>query len=269
MKIFKGFIVFIKDIYKSKDLLFALAQNDFKEQFLGSYIGIFWAILRPTIFILTIWFIFSVGFKGHINSNTPFVLYLMTGYIPWFFFSDSIIGGMNSIVNNSSLVKKVNFRVSILPIIKIISVLFIHIIFIGILVIVFLLYGYKPSIYWLQLPFFIIMLFLLVLGISWFLSSLRVFTKDIAQIISVVLQLGFWVTPIFWSADMLPEKYNFILKLNPMVYIIQGYRDTFINHKWFWETFDLMQYYLIITILCLFTGAFIFRKLRPHFGDVI
>lgn len=270
MNIFKSFYRFIKDIFKSRSLLVTLAKNDFKEQYLGSYLGILWAVLRPSLFILIVWFIFSIGFKGHLaGSDIPFVLYLMCGYIPWFFFSDAVNGSMNSIVNNKFLVKKVNFRVSILPIVKIFSVLFLHLIFIIILIISFLLYGYKPSIYWLQLPFYTIMLFLLVLGLGWLTSALRVFTKDISHIVSVILQLGFWITPIFWSIDKVPQKYLYLLKLNPMVFIVKGYRNCFIYHKWFWEDYRYLPYFLLVTFLFFILGAVVFRKLRPHFGDVL
>ncbi len=270
MSTLKSFYRFLKDIYKNKSLLITLATNDFREQFLGSYLGIVWAILRPVLFILIVWFIFTVGFKHNISNNgVPFVLYLMCGYIPWFFFSDSISSGMNAIVNNKFLVKKVNFRVSLLPIVKILSMLFLHMIFIGILIALFLLYGYKPSIYWLQLPFYTFMMFLLILGMTWLLSALRVFTKDVAQIVSVILQLGFWITPIFWSINKVPEKYWYVLKLNPMVFIIEGYRNSFINHVWFWETYKYTPYFLITTFVFLVLGAVVFRKLRPHFGDVL
>lgn len=265
-----NFLRFIKDIYKNKSLLLVLATNDFKEQFLGSYLGIFWAILRPSLFILIVWFIFTVGFKGHVqDSDVPFVLYLMCGYIPWFFFSDAVSGSMGSIVGNRYLVKKVNFRVSILPITKIISAFFLHIVFIIILMIVFLLHGFTPNIYWIQLPYYIMMMFFLVLGMGWLLSSLRVFTKDIAQIVSIVLQLGFWVTPIFWSIKAVPEKYMYILKINPMVYIVEGYRNCFIYNKWFWETYKQTPYFLIVALFFFIIGAIVFRKLRPHFGDVL
>ncbi len=270
MDTLKSFYRFLKDLYKSRALLVTLAKNDFKEQYLGSYLGIFWAILRPSLFMLIVWFIFTIGFKRHTDSNDmPFVLYLMSGYIPWFFFSDAVSGSMNSIVGNKFLVKKVDFRVSILPIVKILSIFFLHLIFIGILVVVFLLYGYRPSIYWLQLPFYTSLMFLLVVGIGWLVASLRVFIKDVAQIIGVILQLGFWVTPIFWSMDKVPEKYIYLLQLNPMVFIVDGYRNSFINHVWFWEMYKYTPYFVMITLLFLVLGAVSFRKLRPHFGDVL
>lgn len=270
MRYFKEFYRFLKHIVESRKLLLTLSYNDVREQYLGSYLGIFWAVLRPLLFMMTVYFIFSIGFKGGaVDGDTPFILYLMSGYIPWFFFMEAVTGGMNSILSNRFLVKKVAFRVSILPIVKIISALFLHVVFLGILIVAFWLYGFKPSIYWLQLPFYILMTTILVLGISWLTSSMRVFTKDIVQIIGVVLQLGFWVTPIFWSMDRVPEKYMYLLKLNPMVYIVDGYRNTFINHMWFWEQYKFFPYFLLTSTFFLVFGAVVFKRLRPHFGDVL
>jgi ABC-type polysaccharide/polyol phosphate export permease len=110
---------------------------------------------------------------------------------------------------------------------------------------------------------------LLVLGLSWLASALRVFIKDIGNFVAVVLQIGFWATPIFWSIDLVPEKYQFIIKLNPMAYIINGYRDTFINQAWFWENQLVALYFWLLTMAILVTGIIVFKRLRPHFGDVL
>ena len=137
------------------------------------------------------------------------------------------------------------------------------------LIVMFLLYGFSPSLYWLQLPYFIFCTILLLLGLSWMTSAIRVFVKDIGNIIGVLLQIGFWATPIFWNITMISPKQQWILKLNPAYYIVQGYRDTFINHKWFWEMQNVTLYYLGFTGLFFITGAIVFKRLRPHFGDVL
>ena len=93
--------------------------------------------------------------------------------------------------------------------------------------------------------------------------------KDVAQVISVILQLGFWVTPIFWSLDMVPKKYHALIQLNPLVYIIKGYRNTFLNHEWFWEDSGSFPYFWGMALFFLITGAIVFKRLRPHFGDVL
>jgi ABC-type polysaccharide/polyol phosphate export permease len=266
----KEFYRFLKHIVKNKKLLFTLSYNDFKEQYLGSYLGIVWAILRPLMFIGVMWFVFSVGFKSKpIGNGIPFILWLLCGMVPWFFFSDALGKSMNAIVSNSYLVKKVSFRVSILPLVKILSSLYIHIVFIGILLFIFLYYGYKPTLYWLQIPYFELCMILLLLGFGWFTSAIRVFIKDIGEIIGVIIQFGFWLTPIFWSINIIPQKYQSIIKLNPMVYIVESYRNALIYQKWFWEDMNYTIYYIIVSIIVLIIGAIVFKRLRPHFGDVL
>ncbi len=270
MQILKEFFKFLSHIYESKRMLFVLIKNDFKKQYLGSYLGLVWAILQPLSFIAVIWFVFEVGFKVKpLTNDVPFFLWLICGMVPWFFFSNAISSGTNSIVSNSYLVKKVAFRVSMLPIVQIGSAFLVHLMLLGMLTCSFFLYGYKPSIYWLQLPYFVLCVLVLMLGISWLTSALRVFIKDVGHVISIILQLGFWFTPIFWSMEIVPGKYKYIIKLNPMFYIVDGYRDTFINHVWFWEQYKITPYFLATTTILFIIGAVVFKKLRPHFADVL
>lgn len=270
MRYIREFYRFLKHIYNSRELLFVLIKNDFKKQYLGSYLGFVWAFIQPLTFIVVIWFVFEIGFRsGPATSGTPFFLWLICGMVPWFFISNALTSGTNTIVNNAFLVKKVAFRVSILPLVELGSALIIHLALVGFLVIAFLLYGYRPTVYWLQLPFYILCSVLLLLGLSWLTSAIRVFIKDVGQMIAVLMQLGFWATPIFWSIDMIPTKYQWVLKLNPAFYIVEGYRDTFVTKVWFWEHQNITFYYFGLTLLCLALGAIVFKRLRPHFGDVL
>ena len=266
----KEFYRFLKHIVESRELLATLIKNDFKKQYLGSYLGLVWAFLQPLTFMLVIWFVFEVGFRTITKStDVPFFIWLMSGMIPWFFISDALTTGVNSIVSNDFLVKKVSFRVSILPLVTIGSSLIIHITLVIFLMLVFLLYGFSPSIYWLQLPYYIICSVLLVLGISWMTSAVMVFVKDIGHFMGVVIQIGFWATPIFWNINSVPEKYQYLVKLNPAFYIVEGYRDSLINHTWFWENSSVTFYFLSISSAIFILGAIIFKRLRPHFGDVL
>ena len=265
----KEFYRFIKHIIKNKQLLFVLIKNDFKKQYLGSYLGLVWAFIQPLTFMLVIWFVFTFGFRTAAHGDTPYFLWLTSGMIPWIFISNALSAGTNAITSNSFLVKKVAFRVSILPLIQIGSALIIHIGLVLFLMIMFLLYGFSPSLYWVQLPYFVLCSVLLILGISWMTSSIRVFIKDVGNIIGVLLQIGFWATPVFWNINRISPKHQWILKMNPAYYIVQGYRDTFINHKWFWEMPNVTIYYLGITTLFFIVGAIVFKRLRPHFGDVL
>jgi len=174
---------------------------------LGSYLGILWAFIQPAITVLILWFVFQVGFKSMPVDNVPFVLWLVCGMFPWFFISDSISGATDSIVASSYLVKKVVFRVSLLPVVKIISALLIHVFFVGLLFLMFAAYGHTPTLYNLQVVYYIFAAMCLVLGLSWLTSALVIFLKDIGQLVAMLLQFGFWATPVFWSVKMIPEKY--------------------------------------------------------------
>ncbi len=251
------------------NLFIALIRNDFKQNFAGSYFGIVWAFLQPIATILIFWFVFQVGFKAQPVSSYPFILWLLAGMIPWFFFSEGVSQGTSSVVNNSYLVKKIPFNVSLLPIIKLTSSLFIHIFFIVVMICIFCLYGYKIDIYFLQLIYYVGALILFIYAITLITSTLSVFAKDINPLVTMLLQFAFWLTPIFWNIDTVPEKYKVFIELNPLVYIIDGYRDVFINKIWFWDKITIGLYFWIVTILLLLIGKLMYTYLRPQFSDVL
>lgn len=267
--LYKRVFAFLGEIYSSRRLIFELAKKDMQTRYLGSYLGIVWAFVQPAITILIFWFVFQVGFKSAPVENFPFILWLICGMIPWFFFSESLQSATNSVVDNSYLVKKVVFKVNILPIIRIVSSLFIHLFFVVLIFIMFTLYGYKPSIYNLQVIYYLAATVILILGLSWITSALVIFLKDLGQIIGIIIQFGFWMTPIFWSFKILPEQYQTLFKLNPMYYIIEGYRDSFINHVWFWQHYNQTVNFWMIACSAFFVGVLLFKRLQPHFADVL
>lgn len=260
---------YLKSLYNDRNLILQLAKNDFKVKYLGSYLGIFWAFMNPIIMILIYWFVFQIGFRSMPIGDVPFVLWLAAGIIPWFFISEAIAVGMSAIMDKSYLVKKVVFRISILPIIKIVSTLFIHIIFIVLLFAMFLIYGFSLDVYHLQVIYYLIASVILVYGISLITSSLVIFSKDIGQVVGIVMQFGFWLTPIFWSFAIVPDKLQILFKLNPFYYIVEGYRDVFIHKVWFWERPMLTIYFWVVTIVIGLIGYVVFKKLKPHFSDVL
>lgn len=131
-------------------MIYKLAKNDFKTKYAGSYLGIIWAFIQPVITVLVYWFVFEVGFRGGSDSlPVPFVLYLVAGIIPWFFFQDGLTGGTNSLLEYSYLVKKVVFNISVLPVVKILSAVFVHLFFIVFITFLYCCYGHFPDLYYL------------------------------------------------------------------------------------------------------------------------
>ena len=256
------------ELYRNRKLILKLGKNDFKTKYAGSYLGIFWAFVQPVVTVLVYWFVFQVGFRSMPVGNTPWVLYLVSGLVPWFFFSDAINGGTNALIEYNYLVKKVVFKISILPIIKIISAAFVHLFFLIFTVVLFSCYERFPDLYTLQIFYYSFCVFILVLGICYATCSIVVFFRDLTQIINIFLQVGVWLTPIMWQLDMV-GKLAWIFKLNPLYYIVNGYRDALVNKVWFWQHSFMTIYFWMFAMVLFGVGAMIFKKLKIHFADVL
>lgn len=266
----KSVLILVQDLYNSKTLIWNLAKNDFKTKYVGSYLGIIWALIQPVVTLMVYWIVFEFGLKaGSPTEGVPFMLWFSCGLIPWFFFSEAVNNATNCLFEYGYLVKKVVFKISVLPIIKIISSLFVHFVFIGFIVLLSWLYGFYPTQYMIQLSYYVFCTFFMILAISYSTSAIVLFFRDLGQIINILLQIGMWATPIMWSYTIVPEKYQWIVKLNPMYYIVEGYRDTFINHIWFFNKYFQTIYFWIITVGIFGIGALMFKKLKPHFADVL
>jgi lipopolysaccharide transport system permease protein/teichoic acid transport system permease protein len=264
------FLAFIKDLLIRRQMIFELARQDFRSKYLGSYLGILWAFIHPTIYVFILWVVFQIGFKSQPAGNVPFVLWMLCGIIPWFFFSECLNGATTSVMENSFLLKKVNFSVGMLPIVKILSALVLHAFFIIVIFIMFFVYRTPITIHCLQVFYYLFCAIVLLLGLSWITSSVIVFFRDMGQIVNMVVQFLFWMTPIFWSAKILPIKYLNMVKLNPVYYIVEGYRESFIYHVWFWQAhYELTAYFWMVTGTIFVMGGVVFRRLRPHFADVL
>ena len=262
-------VALIKALISYRKIIWSLAKNDFQNRYLGSALGILWAFILPMVNLAIMWFAFQYGFRASPQEGVPFILWLVTGMFPWAFFSESVLSASNSILEKSFLVKKVVFQVELLPLIKIIAA-FLPFIFLSIvMLLMFLAYGFWVDIYWVQIPYYALCLCALVLSLSWFTSSIVVFYRDLAQVIGVLLQLGFWATPIFWAPTLLPENLRFVVFFNPVSYIVMGYRNSLITKVWFWQEPQQTLYFWGVVGLFSFGGLFVFKKLRPHFADVL
>ncbi|MFB9847334.1 ABC transporter permease [Oceanisphaera arctica] len=260
---------FGRDLWQSRGLLLSLAKNDFRARYMTNQLGMLWAFVQPSVLIAIFWFVFEVGFKSKPVADFPFILWLITGMVPWLFVAESLQSATQSVLNHSFLVKKIVFRVALLPMIQIISALVIHLFFVAVMLAMYLGYGYRPSLYWLQIPYYLLATLVLVQGLSWLTSAVVVFVRDLGQLVAMVVQFGFWLTPVFWSVAMLPERFQSLVQLNPIYYLVEGYRDSLIHQQWFWQQPGLTLQFWLITGTLFVTGALVFRKLRPHFADVI
>ena len=267
-------IVLPSELYKNRRLIWKLAKNDFKTRFAGSYLGIVWAFVQPVVTILVYWIVFEKGLNAKAEmladgTEAPYVLWLTAGLVPWFYFSEALSNGTTALLEYNYLVKKVVFKISILPIIKIIAATFIHGFFVLFMLLLYMAHGFFPDAYTLQLLYYSFCLFIFVLGISYATCAVVIFFRDLTHMIAIVLQVGMWATPILWALDRVPQQYQILFKLNPMFYIVNGYRSAMLEKTWFWEDFYSTMFFWIITAVIFGIGALIFKRLKIHFADML
>ena len=250
--------------------LFQLAGNDIKSKYANSLLGITWAFAMPLATILVFWYVFQMGFRNPPIENAPYILWFSAAYIPWIFFSDVTTSGCNSLVEYSFLVKKIRFNVRYIPVVKLLSALFVHCFFILFLMGMYLFYGYDLQLYNIQLLYYTFCTSVLGLGLTWLLSAITVFFKDLNSLYSIIIQIGFWVTPILWNEDtMQVERVRRILAVNPMHYVVNGYRQALFEQQWFWENpYETVGFWAITALICI-VGRFVFLKLEPFFSDEV
>lgn len=262
------------ELFHSRKLIKRLSLNDFKKRYAGSYMGIVWALAQPVVTVAMYYIVFDRIFQSRAQSvsggiEVPYVLFLTAGLVPWFFFTEALTNGTTSLLEYNYLVKKVLFKISILPIIKIIAAMFIHVFFICVLLVIACVYGYYPNVYWIQLIYYVGCEFILVLSISYATCAIVVFFRDLLQIINIGLQLFQWFTPILWNINIVPDKYKWIIKLNPMAYIVEGYRNAIYGDTWFFEHFYSSTYFWLFVVGVFCVGTLIFKRSKPHFADVL
>lgn len=269
MKNIKNTSLFVKKVLNDPRMILSLAKNDFKTKYASSYLGVIWGFINPLLTIATYWFVFQVGLRSGDVSEVPFILWFIAGIIPWFFFSEALSGATNVFMEYGYLVKKVVFKIEMLPSVKMVSALFVQFFFVIFIFVVYGFYGSAPTFYSFQLLYYLFSMFVLVFSITLLTSSIVLFFKDLNQIIMIVLSIGFWFTPIGWPVSMLPEFWGDFFKLNPMYYIVQGFRDTMIDNVLFYERPYQTAYYWIFCLATLTLSVKVFKKLKVHFSDVL
>ena len=263
----------LREIFRKRKLIWDLSKADFRKRFVGSYFGIVWMFVQPMVTVLIYFLIFQVGFKSEPPvPGAPYVIWLVPGIVPWFFFSETLNSVTNCLQEYHYLVKKVVFQVEILPIIKLFSCLMVHGFFVLIMFLMFVIYRWTPFLTWMQIAYYSFAASMLAFGIGYLTASVNVFFKDMAQIVSICLQFGMWLTPIMYHESMFADKAPWvvpILKLNPFYYVSAGYRDSMLTGEWFWQRPKLTLYFWVVTLVVGLAGLKVFKRLRPHFSDVL
>lgn len=271
----KAAITVIKEQINHFYLIRRLSLYELKSQNKSNYLGMIWEFLNPLIQVLIYWFVFgSIRQRADIEIapgiEVPFSYWLFGGFVLWTFFYQSTIQGSKSIYTRLRMLSKMNFPMSVIPNIALFSQFYIHLVILGIVVIIFQFAGYFLSIYFLQIFYFIFAAFCLMFSISLITSTLSTIIRDIHMFLNATLRMVLYLSPILWQVTILDDPLPTLMKLNPLYYLIEGYRSALFGLDWYF--IDHWQYSLyfwgLVIVLFLF-GATIHVKFRRHFIDYL
>lgn len=259
----------LKRLYSYRSLILMLTIRNLQNRYVGTVAGMIWSILNPLATVFVFWFVFSLGFRVQPVENIPFVVIFLLGFLPWTLFSETLMTSVGVVTNNVNLVKKTVFPTEILPIANLLASCFTHVIMLGILAVILTACRISISFSAAQFLFYFAGLALFSLGLSWLLAALNVFYRDIGQIMIVLINVWFWMTPISWLMTMIPGKWKIFVKINPMYYIVDGYQSSFVYHVPFWSRYQLGIYFWSVCLATFVGGGLLFKKLKPEFADVL
>ena len=251
-----------KDLYKYRELLRTSVKKEIRGKYKGAWLGVLWSYLNPILMLIVYSFVFSKIMKIEIENYSMF---LFTALIPWTFFTVSISQGSLSTVANGNLMKKVYFPREIIPISSVTANSVNFLISSLIVLVSLIVSGVGLSAYALFFPLILVIQYILILGITFITSSLTVYARDLEHIISVFLMALFYATPIVYSLDMIPDQYKFIMNLNPMAPIIQGYRDILFYQKL--PNFGSLGIVFAISTIILLIGYVLFKRFEKNFVE--
>ena len=251
-----------KNLYNYRELLKTSVKKEVRSKYKNSFLGVVWSFLNPLLQIMVYAIIFSLILK---NKQENYAIFLCCGIIPWAFFSIAINKSAFIIIENGNIIKKVYFPREIIPI-SVVTAETINFLISTIIILGFVIVGrIGITKYILFYPIVLATQYLLVLAISFIVSSICVYFRDLQHFIGIILQLLFYAAPIVYSQDIIPTEYQWILKYNPMTYIINAYRDIFYYQKAF-EILPLIIL-LFIGIVTSYVGYKIFYKLQKGFAE--
>lgn len=262
---------FIKSIIKNRKLIFQLGKNDFRNRFANTTLGSLWGFLQPFVFMATYVIVFQYIFKTPGPDNAPYIVWFLPGMAMWQALNDGILSASSSIKTYSYLVKKVVFPVDVIPIISIIASSFVALFLFAVATVVCIIFGFVPNV--LQLIYIIISAYAFMIAFTRLTSAITTLVPDFSQLLTILMQLFFWFTPVVWNTSMLAGHPTIlkILQCSPFTYLVTGLRDSFMG------TTNIVTngngiytiIFWVITIIIFLWGNYIFKKNKKDFADVL
>ncbi|MCL2379420.1 MAG: ABC transporter permease [Coriobacteriia bacterium] len=258
----------MRQTWDNRAITWEFARRTLHKKYKGTALGMLWILALPMAYVLVFWFAIEIGLRMD-RGDYPFVLWLIPGIFLWRTISECLSQAGNSVRKNRGLVTKVSFPLIAIPQFSVLSLFVAHM---GVMLLAFAIFiaaGYTPTIYWLQFFYYIPAAFIFCLIAATFLSALTAFSKDLVQFIRVMTQTLFWFSPILWPASNLEGTLGVIMRLNPIAYLVEGYRACMLYNTWFWQDPGWALYFWAFIMISGVVTIYVWNRMSRNFADVM
>lgn len=261
----KSHLVDWKEMWQYRDLFLFLVWRDIKTRYAQSILGVGWAIIQPVFSMIVFTIVF--GNLAKVNSEgLPYAIFSYTALVPWTFFSTSLTSASGSLISSKNLITKVYFPRLVIPITPVLGKMIDFGISFLILLGLMVWFGVKPTIWALMVPVFIILMMLTAAGVGMWLTALSIQYRDIRYGSEFFVQLLMYASPVIYPTSIIPEKYQILYALNPMVGVIEGFRASLLGTRAM--PWDLLGVGALMAIAFFLSGVMYFRSMERYFADV-
>jgi lipopolysaccharide transport system permease protein len=254
-----------REIWAYRDLLYYFIWRDAKVQYKQTLLGPLWAVLRPILNMLVFSLLFG-KLAGIPSEGAAYPLFVYAGLLPWTLFSSAVTQGGQSLITNAHLLRKIYFPRVYLPIAGAGGNLLNFVLGMAVYVVLMFMYAHRPGSSLLLLPVLVLLTLVASLGVSFIFAGLAVFYRDVRFVMTSALHLSMYLTPIIYPVSFIPERYRWLLLLNPMTGLIEGFRSALLNQPVRWEALGVST---VLSLLLLATGLFVFRRSERFLADVV
>lgn len=255
----------LKELWYYRELFFFLAWRDVKVRYKQTILGVAWVVLQPLCTMAIFTFLFG-KLAAIPTSGVPYPLFALSGLVPWIFFSAGVTNAAQSVVSDANLIKKVYFPRLIVPTASV-SAAFIDLTLMFLLLLLLTgFYGIAPSWKWCLLPLFFVNSYLTTLGVSYWLAGFNALFRDVKHIIPFVIQVGMFLSPIAYPASLVPEAWQMLYALNPVVGVVEGLRAILFGSE---VSFPALVLSLVVGGLTFLSGMVYFKKIETNFADIV
>jgi len=256
----------LREIYHYRELLHVLIWRDVKVRYRQTLLGVMWVVAQPLLQMIIFTLLFNRVAKIQAEANLPYSLYIMAALVPWTFFSTGVNQASNSLIGSAHLISKVYFPRMIVPAASVLSGVVDMVVTLGLVIVMFFWYSIGISVTFAFLPIAIAITALFAFGCGLWLSALNVEYRDIRVVIPFLLQIWMYATPVAYPTSAIPQKYRWIVEVNPMSGVIDAFRSSLLGRPLRWSS---LAYSMIVAVVLAVSGAFYFRRVERQFADVL